>query len=133
MAGKISEMTTAPSLTESDLLEIAQPSAGSVGGYATFKTTLNAIAIKILTGITFNAFGNKTVVDAVVGTVLTDTLEAGETTLTFTDNAITISSTFDFYTDTFGVNPTAVSVSAGSITLTFEEQSSDVEVKVVVK
>lgn len=133
MAGKISEMTTASTIGESDLFETSQVSPGSPGGYATFKVTLNTIALKILTGITFNAFGNKTVANAVIGTVLTDTLEAGETQLTLTDAAITTDSTFDFYTDTYGVNPVAVTVSTGTITLTFEEQASDIEVKVVVK
>ena len=130
MAGKISEMTTASTLNESDLFETAQVSPGSPGGYASFKVTLNTIALKILTGITFNVLGNKTLANAVTGVVLTDTLEAGETSLTLTDASITTSSTFDFYTDVYGVNPTAVSVSTGSIILTFEEQSADIGVKV---
>ena len=61
----------------------------------------------------------------VVGTLL-----AGNTTVTLSDNAITPTATYDFYTDVYGVNPTNVSISVGSITLTFEEQSSDVIVKV---
>lgn len=39
-------------------------------------------------------------------------------------------STLDIYTSVFGVNPTAVSVSNNTITLTFPAQSSDVAVKV---
>lgn len=65
MAGKISEMTTTSTLNESDLFETAQVSPGSPGGFASFKVTLNTIALKILTGITFNVFGNKTVSNAV--------------------------------------------------------------------
>lgn len=42
----------------------------------------------------------------------------------------TSSSTLDIYTNVFGVNPTNVSVSSGSITLTFPSQSSNVNVKV---
>lgn len=133
MAGKISEMTTVNNPAETDLFEIAQVAQGSVAGYASFKVTLNAIALKILSGIVFNALGNKTVFSAITGTVITDTLEAGETSLTLSDAAITTAGTFDFYTDTYGVNPTFVSVSTGTITLTFEEQASDIEVKVVVK
>ena len=63
-------------------------------------------------------------------TDLTGTLAAGSTNLTISDNAILMTSTIDIYTDTFGVNPTNVSVSAGSITLTFEAQSNAVGVKV---
>lgn len=58
------------------------------------------------------------------------TLTAGQTSITLSDASITTDSTFDFYTDTYGVNPTAISVSTGSITLTFESQSTSVGVKV---
>ena len=127
MSKKISELVTAPTLEETDLFEIAKSNGG---GFVSLKCTLNAIAIKILTGISFANLGNKTVVNAITGTVLQDTLEAGETTLTFTDAALTSSSTLDFYTDTFGVNPTAAALGTGTLTLTFEEQAADVEVKV---
>ena len=39
-------------------------------------------------------------------------------------------SKFDFYTSIFGVNPTAVTVSNGSITLTFDAQKTDMNVEV---
>ena len=61
---------------------------------------------------------------------VTGTLTAGSTSVTLSNAAITTSSTLDFYTDTYGVNPTAVTVSTGSVVLTFEEQASDVGVKV---
>lgn len=63
-------------------------------------------------------------------TDITGTLTAGNTTVTIANEAITTTATYDFYTDTYGVNPIDVSVSTGSITLTFEEQVSDVTVKV---
>ena len=63
-------------------------------------------------------------------TDLTDTLEAGETELVFTDASITTDSTVDVYTDTYGINPTNVVVATGSVTLTFEVQSADLGVKV---
>jgi len=61
---------------------------------------------------------------------VTGTLTAGNTTVTIANEAITTTATFDFYTDTYGINPIDISVSTGSITLTFEEQESDVIVKV---
>lgn len=61
---------------------------------------------------------------------ITGTLTAGSTSITLSDVAISSSSTIDIYTDVFGVNPTNVVVSAGSVTLTFAAQQSDVEVKV---
>lgn len=64
--------------------------------------------------------------------ILTNTLSAGSTLVVFTDSAITDDAMYDFYTDTYGVNPTSVAFSSGSLSLTFEEQQSDVQVKVVI-
>lgn len=61
---------------------------------------------------------------------VTGTLTAGTTSVTLSNASITTSSTLDFFTDQFGVNPTNVSVSTGSVTLTFEAQASNVGVKV---
>ena len=58
------------------------------------------------------------------------TLSTGSTSITLSDASITTSSTIDVFVDTFGVNPTAMSVSTGSVTLTFEAQESDLGVKV---
>lgn len=58
------------------------------------------------------------------------TLTAGSTSITLQDASITTTSTVDFYTDAFGVNPTDAVISTGSITLTFEAQANDVSVKV---
>ena len=63
-------------------------------------------------------------------TDVTGTLTAGQTSITLSHGNITEDSTFDFYTSIFGVNPTAVSVSSGSITLTFEAQQTNMNVKV---
>lgn len=63
-------------------------------------------------------------------TDVTGTLIAGQTSLTLSNVAITTNSTIDIYTDSYGVNPTAVSVTNGSVTLTFDEQSTDLIVKV---
>lgn len=60
----------------------------------------------------------------------TGTLTAGQTSLTISGADISSSKTMDFYTDIYGVSPTAVSVSNGSVTLTFEAQQADMSVKV---
>lgn len=60
----------------------------------------------------------------------TGTLTAGQTSLTISGAGISSSKTMDFYTDIYGVSPTAVSVSSGSVTLTFEAQSANMSVKV---
>ncbi len=58
------------------------------------------------------------------------TLVAGSTSITLSDASITTNSTIDLYTDTYGVNPLSISVSTGSITLTFAAQQGAVNVKV---
>lgn len=69
----------------------------------------------------------------IAGTALTAELTAGETSIVFSGDSITTSSTFDFYTDKYGVNPTAVIVEDGSLNLTFDPQDVQISVKVVVR
>lgn len=66
-----------------------------------------------------------------IGTKLTATLEAGTTSVSFSDESITTSSLIDVYTST-GIAPTAFTVSTGSLTLTFASQASDVGVAVLI-
>lgn len=63
-------------------------------------------------------------------TELTGILTTGSTTITLSDTSITTDSTIDFYTSIYGVNPVAVTVVNGSITLTFEAQAENMGVKV---
>lgn len=65
-------------------------------------------------------------------TVLTETLEAGQTSVTFTDAAITTSSNIRILTEVFGLAPTGATVSTGSLTVTFAAQLSDVDIKAVI-
>ena len=58
------------------------------------------------------------------------TLLVGNTSVTLNNPSIKNTSNFEFFTDVFGVCPTNVSVSNGSITLTFDEQANDLGVKV---
>ena len=63
-------------------------------------------------------------------TELSDTLTAGNTSITISDAAIETTSTIDIYVDVFGIQPTNVVIATGSITLTFLAQASDISVKV---
>ena len=133
---RFSQLPTVVSLKDSDLFAISSPDTSTPPVYTSVQSPISQVAAKIVEGTTFTTSlptNNKTVAGAIqeiYGTVLIDTLEAGETTLTFTDNAITTNSTIDIYTDTFGVNPTNVTVSAGEIVLTFDARSTDLGVKV---
>lgn len=99
------------------------------------KTLIDAITVptKVSELENDSAFATTTYVDSLQPTMLTATLTAGSTTLEVSDAAITTDSIFDFYTSTFGVNPSAAVVEAGKITLTFEAQDADMTVKVEVK
>ena len=123
---------------------------GTVSGSSYFEQAkggvseqVNAAQIADYSGATYSHSGLKTTADTLVGscnelfdkfgTELTGTLTAGNTTLTLSDASILTTSSIDIYTDTWGVNPTDVTVSAGSFVLTFDEQENNVAVKVVVK
>lgn len=58
------------------------------------------------------------------------TLATGETTLTFTNSAFGSTTGFRVQTDTWGINPTDVSLSGTTLTLTFDAQEADVVVRV---
>lgn len=133
---RFSQLPTVVSLKDNDIVAISSPDTSNPPVYTSAQSPISQVAAKIVEGTTFTTSmptTNKTVAGAIqemYGTVLTDTLEAGETTVTFTNNAITANSTLDIYTDTFGVNPTTVTVSAGEIVLTFSAQANDLGVKV---
>ena len=65
-------------------------------------------------------------------TIFTETLTAGDTTITITDSQIAVGSMVDIYTDVYGLEPTNVAVTAGQIVLTFDAQGVDIHVKVKV-
>ncbi len=67
---------------------------------------------------------------AKAGITLTATLKEGNTSVSFTNSSIKDDSMIDVYTDTYGVNPTNMSVSGTTLTITFDAQSKDVNVKV---
>lgn len=67
------------------------------------------------------------------GLVLTQTLLAGSTTLTFTHPDINDNSMIAASTDVYGVSPTKMVQSGTSVTLTFNVQTSDVVVKLSIK
>lgn len=80
---------------------------------------------------TTNQSGNTTIeLDAgSTSTILTGTLVANTTSVSFTNAAITTNSIIDVYTS-IPLNYTGISVSSGSLTINYNAQSSDVSVKV---
>lgn len=86
---------------------------------------------------TLTAGANITIADNVIsatggGTMLSDILTAGSTTITLSDASITADSWVKPYASVWAVMCTDMVVSAGSVVLTFEAQASDITVGVEV-
>ena len=64
---------------------------------------------------------------------LNGNLAAGSTTLTLSDENITINSTIDIYTNVYGISPKNVTVEVGKITLEFKALDHELNVKVVIR
>lgn len=126
-ATKIAEITIGQTTTD-----VYAPTGGGGGGstvsWSQTQQTGTAIATITIDGVAQTVYAPTG--GGVQFTDVTGTLTAGQTSITLSDAAILTTSTFDFYTDTFGVSPTAVSVATGSITLTFAAQANNLGVKV---
>ena len=133
----------APNLSASTTLPMAPgvAAAGTETGFARgdhvhpLQTSVSGnagTATKLQTARTINgvAFDGSEDITVSTGTTLTAVLAAGETTLTFTDAAITGDSIIDIYTTIFGVSPSAMEQNENTLTLTFDAQTDAVGVKV---
>lgn len=126
---KIDANTTDISTIKTTIEDIKNTSITELLGNQTTiasKLTVNGQKIDTINDLLNLIYGS---MDASVG----GTLTAGETTITFTDSAITDDTSIEVYTDTFNVAPESVEVSDGSITITFAEQETDLGVRVVFK
>lgn len=101
--------------------------------FATIKDILDSDTAGHLQGEIDVLHGDMNTAKARLGKDLTSTLTAGQTSLTFTDTSITTNSTVDVYTSVYGVNPEEMTVTSGSLMLTFDTQASNIGVKVVIK
>lgn len=132
----ISQMTAGQTQTGSIFPGI-NPDQNSASGYSNFGFAASDMAsafLQFLFPLNLKT-NNKSVFGAInelEGTTLTGTLTAGQTTLTLQDAAITTTADYDFYTDKYGVAPTAVTVTDGEMILTFDAQAEDLSVKVVI-
>lgn len=77
----------------------------------------------------------KELLDDMNGIALIGTLAIGATSITFTDDMIVTGNTIkcDYYTDVYGISPTEVTISTGSMTLTFSAQTVAVGVRVEIR
>lgn len=128
-----SALTTVSKTLIGAINELAQ--GGGTGGSSTLAGLTDVqIGTNVTTGQILKYNGSKWVNDNESGGAswvdVIGTLSTGTDSVTLLNAAINTGSTIDIYTDVFGVNPTAIALAAGSVTLTFEPQSFDLGVKV---
>lgn len=143
----ISALTLAEQTSSNDLFETALPNAMTETGYVSRKVNLNSIASFLFNTLLFQNLHTtaKTIIAAINevlssaggGVALSGTLTAGQTTVTFTDEALTATCTKVVYVpdDFFGVAPTAIitDYANNSVTYTFPAQASNMDVKLEVR
>lgn len=126
-------------LQNTDLFALAREDNTSETGYRSKVARVDAMSKKVVNETDYSQL--QTTDKKIIGAInevntkaskvdITDTLTAGQTSITLSDASITTTSTIDIYTDVFGIQPTNAVVASGSITLTFLAQSSDITVKV---
>lgn len=132
---KISQLDAAASVPIGTLFVASLDDGNS--GYVSKKVDSSLLASEVLSSYTWPLALTKTSSKNVLGALqeisykeVTGSLSAGSTSITLSDASITTSSTFDIFTDVYGVAPESVTVATGSITMTFEAQESALGVKV---
>lgn len=134
----LSQMDATTTIPIGSLFFVSVEDQQSTSGYASKKITSENVGNQLLTAYNFNSLNttSKNVIGAVnelKGTELTSVLSAGSTTVTISNAAILTTSTIDIYVDKYGISPEDVTVTTGQIVLTFAEQASDLNIKVVIR
>lgn len=137
----LSQMDATTTIPTGSLFFVSVEDQQSTSGFASKKITSENVGIQLLTAYNFNSLNttSKNVIGAVnelKGTELTAVLSAGSTTITISNAAIlttSTTSTIDIYVDKYGISPEDVTVTTGQIVLTFAEQASDLNIKVVIR
>lgn len=131
-------VTTAQTLSGA-INELAQSSSAPTAATTSYDNTSSHLVGTNVQAAIDEVVGKVGTVESAVavvdGETQSGTLTAGATsvTLTFTDVTIGANTLVDLYTDTYGVNPTAISTTSNTVTLTFDAQASNVGVKVHVR
>lgn len=132
---KISQLDAAASVPIGTLFVASLDDGNS--GYVSKKVDSSLLASEVLSSYTWPLALTKTSSKNVLGALqeisykeVTGSLSAGSTSITLSDASILTTSTFDIFTDVYGVAPESVTVATGSITMTFEAQESALGVKV---
>lgn len=137
---QLSDLSPVAILAGGTLFYVCPENALTDSGYDSNYITAMDMLTSALKDIQFPLVFTKTTAKTPAGAInelapvkVTGTLLAGNTSITLSDPAISTSSKFKFYSDKWGLYPTAKPVTvAGSITLAFEAQPSNVAIIVEV-
>lgn len=122
-----------------DAISNANTNVGNVGSSVTSLQTSLASLQTSLSGTqtslaeakaTLTTLGNSVSALQSNATVTKGTLAVGATSIVLSNSKITTNSVLSIYTSVWGVNPKAVTVESGKVTLTFDAQTVAVEVGV---
>lgn len=133
----LSQLDATTTIPTGTLFFVSIEDLQAASGYSSRKIASENVVSQILTAYSLNALNttSKNIVGAVNelnGTKLTGTLIAGSTSITFSDASITSTSLIEVYNDA-GIGWESITAATGSVTITFEEQASDLAVEVIVK
>lgn len=133
----LSQLDATTTIPTGTLFFVSIEDLQAASGYSSRKIASENVVSQILTAYSLNALNttSKNIVGAVNelnGTKLTGTLTAGSTSITFSDASITSTSLIEVYNDA-GIGWESITATTGSVTITFEEQASDLAVEVIVK
>ena len=133
----LSQLDATTTIPTGTLFFVSVEDLQAASGYSSRKIASENVVSQILTAYSLNALNttSKNIVGAVNelnGTKLTGTLTAGSTSITFSDASITSTSLIEVYNDD-GIGWESITATTGSVTITFEEQASDLAVEVIVK
>lgn len=113
-------------------LTLAQITKGNINGSDNVRDLLLYIVTTDASGVT--NVQDKRIIKDIGGTnIITDVLNAGETTITINDANIKTNSILSFFTSIYGVIPSNAAVSNGSVILTFESQTSNMTIGVKIE
>ena len=133
----LSQLDATTTIPTGTLFFVSIEDLQAASGYSSRKIASENVVSQILTAYSLNALNttSKNIVGAVNelnGTKLTGTLTAGSASITFSDASITSTSLIEVYNDA-GIGWESITATTGSVTITFEEQASDLAVEVIVK
>ena len=139
----LSDLTAAADLPAGTLFYVAVENQQSETGYDSLKITSEIVGSKLLSAYNFPALFDTTAKNAAgavnelaarpTPTIATGTLTAGQTSVTISNAAILDNSVIQIFTDPLiPVLSAVVPSGGGSITITFDEQASNVGITIFV-